>query len=260
MFRKPTVTDLTKRALQSWGVDPRKNLEHKSFWDDYLESARKFAAKDGSSSCDSDATTVMPRADVIEFLKAVLEQEIEQLNDEGLTVTQDHVKDRHPEIVDYLPPYEWDHLQHIYQIKSMFIALSLTESDLDPFLRFYHERKGLKHVLTEQWLVEGSSFPPILLRGVLAYHACRNETCFHCRKPSLEWNISKEMKDIYWRRIICTNCSSVYDVKTSLSEEEKVQSRLMKGYFDGCSFFDAYHTVRRSLPSTAKQFLAIFFE
>jgi hypothetical protein len=252
--RNPQVVVL-ERFMQEWGIDKTsEDPAHKAFWNDNIEFLKEVV--DGIMSEPANLPCLLP-TNSVESMREVFDQELRNLvvKEKGMLDVTDFVKDR----VKYLsmPAYKIYRYSNRYEMNEALIDLGIKPEELCPFKRFRFERVPGKELMRKQ-LGVGGGHMTYALRAIVAHGACHIAECVQCKsKDSLRWNgfDYSEIDCRLWKKLVCVNCGSVYEIKSAPSAKN-INQKFYRGSDNG-SFFDAFHAIQKELPAGAKQFVAV---
>jgi hypothetical protein len=248
-----------ERAMQMWGIDRNKNRDHEAFWKSMVKSIRdseRGRVEPEPGNCPSKLPT-----DPLDALEEVFLQELGGMlktSAEGLLQVTDSLKERY-ENIPFRPPLIYNRDSHKYQLHPDYQALGVGEAELDSLKRFQFHRRPAIDVLTEQ-VNDNNMASSIGLRAIVAHKACLDSDCANCGKREIYWNAYNDHDQAIhfrsWKRLVCSHCESVYEIKSS-KNMEFMRTCFARGFKDGGSFYDAYHSIQRDLPAGAKQYLVM---
>ena len=253
-----------ERAMQMWGIDRNRNRDHDAFWKSMVKSIRdteRGEVRPEPANCPSKLPT-----DPLDALEEVFWQELGGMlksSKEGLLQVADSLKERH-ENVPFRPPFLYDRGSRKYQLHPDYQALGIQDlAELDSLERFQFHRRPAMDVLMEQ-VNDNNMALSIGLRAIVAHKACLDADCINCGKPEIYWNDyhghdNKAIQFRYWKKLVCSQCDSVYEIKSS-KNMKFMSTCFARGFKDGGSFYDSYHSIQEDLPIGAKHYLVMISE
>jgi hypothetical protein len=261
--RKPFAQIGIERAMQMWGIDQDKNPDHEAFWKSMVKSIRDTEQRRFEPE-PANCPTKLP-TDPLEALQEVFLQELGGMleeTEEGLLQVTDSLKERYEE-APFRPPFLYDQISHEYQLHSYYQALGIQDlSELDPLERFQFYRRPAMDVLTDQ-VNENNMALSLGLHAIVAHKACLDADCANCGKAEIYWNAyhggDEAIRFRYWKKLVCSHCDSVYEIKGS-KRMELMRTCFDRGFKDGGSFYDSYHSIQADLPIRAKHYLVMISE
>jgi hypothetical protein len=255
---------LIERAMQMWGIDQNINSDHEAFWKsmvNYIRDTERGKFEPEAANSPSKLPT-----DPLEALQEVFLQELGGMlkgSEEGLLQVADSLKKRY-ENAPFRPPFMYDQFARKYQLRHDYEALGVEDlAELDPLKRFQFHRHPAIDVLTER-VNEKNMALSIGLHAIVAHKACLDADCANCSKPEIYWNDyhgdDEAIEYRYWKKLVCSNCGSVYEIK-SITNMEFMRTCFDRGFKDGGSFYDSYHSIQADLlPIGAKHYLVMISE
>ena len=116
---------------------------------------------------------------------------------------------------------------------------------MDPFHRFVFHEMTKEDFLFQRWIIEDSQTTIIaremVIKVLFLCYALQHQECYHCKsKDSLRFSASS----MSWSDMICTECFSLYEVKT-LSNTRSIDESYLSNKFS-CGSWEQYCRLKNS--------------
>lgn len=263
-LRSQSPESALDRAMREWGVTPEKKANHKEFFDDMMDYVKETeqAKVDGELNPQPPDYPQLLSDDPQTAMEQVLLQEFgTMLSEQGLWTTVDNLKEygerNHIPFPDW-PPFFCQFKSGEYVTKDDFARAPATL--LDPLERFSFQVRPVLQQLRDQIQDRSdSSSDAYCKRALVAQNACKpTARCVNCRaEGKVRWNAIRDDADQrYWKRLVCTNCGSSYEIKTK-KDIRTINKKLQRGVLEGGTFYTPFLAVQEELPNDARQYLCV---
>lgn len=239
-------------SMKAFAVDPSKNDQHKYFLDRGMELVQVCRTKSLQSQGYSfpPVDPRMPPVDPLSSIENLLRKELEDLPTSDFRVMRDKLFEVGA-VAFGVPPFFWDKNleRHMRRPEFKFFP----DDEIDPFNRFLKEPQEMEDAIRNRWkTINGYDY--CVFKALVGNRACHHARCANCNASGLRWNFG-ERESTYWRKMICVECQSVYEIKAKRGNLPQKDEKKM----DGFGSFHYYHAVQDELRGTpgASQFIAV---
>lgn len=140
--------------------------------------------------------------------------------------------------------YDSQKRDHVFKMNHDFKKIST--QDLHPFHRFVFHEMTKEDFLFQRWIIEDSQTAIIaretVMKVLFLCYALQHQECYHCKsKDSLRFSEESSMS---WNDMLCTECFSLYEVKT-LRDTRSIDESYLSNKFS-CGSWEQYCRLKNS--------------